>query len=53
MALRIVKMLSMRHSFDITEIYGDTSKSSSEEKQRYLYVTNEWGPATQHKGDNK
>ena len=43
-ALRITKMLVEKHSFTITEIYGDLSKNSTETKQRYLYVTNEWGP---------
>lgn len=49
MALRITKMLTEKHNFDITEIYGEQSKSSAEEKQRYLYITNEWGPESPKK----
>ena len=50
MALRITKMLTEKHNFDITEIYGDQCKNETETKGRYLYVTNEWGPQT--KPDN-
>lgn len=46
MALRITKMLTAKHCFTITELYGDLSKSPAETKERYLYVTNEWGPET-------
>jgi hypothetical protein len=37
-------MLTAKHSFSITEIYGDLSKSPAEVKQRCLYEMNEWKP---------
>ena len=51
-ALTITRMLAEKHKFDITEIYGDQCKSSTETKQRYLYVTNEWGPEYHAKRNN-
>lgn len=41
-ALRITKMLTAKHSFSITEIYGDLSKSPAEVKQRNIMDTNGW-----------